>query len=86
MRLLHFELMKFVIRKASTATSRFSSKEFSKLQSQFTNNVVTVVEIEEIPPELILNWDQTGLKIVPASAWTMEQQGSKRVAAVGISN
>ena len=71
--------MKFVRRKATTVTSRFSSEEFSKLQSQFPNDVVTVVEIEEIPPELILNWDQTGLKIVPAFVWTMEQQGSKRV-------
>ena len=30
-------------------------------------------------PELILNWDQTGISPVPGSSWTMEVKGSKRV-------
>ena len=41
------------------------------------------MEIEQIPPELILNWDHTGIKIVPSSSWTMEQQGTKHVDLVG---
>ena len=36
--------------------------------------------------ELILNWDQRGIKIVPSSTWTMERQGSKRVEAVGVND
>ena len=39
--------------------------------------------MEEIPAELILNWDQTGIKIVPSNTWTMDQQGSKQVEAAG---
>ena len=31
--------------------------------------------MKEIPTELILNWDQTGVKIVPSSTWTMEAVG-----------
>lgn len=42
--------------------------------------------MEEVPPELILNWDHTGISIVPGSAWTMELKGSKRVEIVGISD
>lgn len=42
--------------------------------------------MEEIPPELILNWDQTGIKIVPCSPWTMDRQGSRRVEMIGISD
>ena len=38
--------------------------------------------MEEIPPELILNWDQTGIKIVPTTTWTMEQCKTKRVEFV----
>ena len=38
-----------------------------------------MVEMEEIPPELILNWDQTGIKIVPSNTWTMDQQSAKWV-------
>ena len=40
--------------------------------------------MEEIPPELILNFDQTGVKIVPSSTWTMDREGSRRVEVVGI--
>ena len=36
--------------------------------------------------ELILNWDQTGIKIVPVSTWTMDRRGVKRVEIVGISD
>ena len=38
--------------------------------------------MEEIPPGLILNWDQTGIRLVPSSLWTMEQRGVKRVEMV----
>ena len=31
--------------------------------------------MEEIPEALILNWDQTAMKIVPSSSWTMEKKG-----------
>ncbi len=38
-----------------------------------------VVEMEEIPPELIFNWDQTAISIVPGSSWTMELKGTTRI-------
>ena len=63
--------MNFVKRKVTTAKSKYSVAEFQCLK--FLQNVVTTVEMEEIPPELILNWDQTGIKIVPSSTWTMDQ-------------
>ena len=78
--------MNFVKRKATTAKSKLSKEFFSVLKSQFLNDVVSTVELEEIPAELILNWDQTGIKIVPSSLWTMDKQGAKRVEVVGISD
>ncbi len=42
--------------------------------------------MEEIPPEMILNWDQTGVKIVPTSCWTMNIAGAKRVEVTGLSD
>ena len=39
--------------------------------------------MEEIPDDLVLNWDQTGIHYVPVSDWTMEKTGSKRVEIVG---
>ena len=57
--------------------------EFERLKEEFLQDVVTTVEMKEIPSELILNWDQTGIKIVPSNTWTMEEQGSKRVDVAG---
>ena len=42
-----------------------------------------VMEMEDIPAELVLNFDQTGIKYVPMSSWILEKEGSKRVALVG---
>ena len=39
--------------------------------------------MEEIPPELILNWDSTAIRIVPSTTWSMEKQGAKRVEVIG---
>ena len=75
--------MNFVQRKVTTAKSKHAVAEFRELKEQFLAEVVATVEMEEIPSELILNWDQTGIKIVPSSTWTMEQRGTKRVDLVG---
>ena len=42
--------------------------------------------MEEIPPQLVFNWDQTGISVtvVPGSAWTMDLKGSKCAEIVGI--
>ena len=38
------------------------------------------------PPELVLNWDQTGIHLVPASTWTMNKEGSKRIEVSGVND
>ena len=42
--------------------------------------------MEEIPPQLIFEWDQTGIKLVLSTSWTMNEQGAKRVELVGLSD
>ena len=71
--------MEFVRRKATTSKSRPAPTEFAKVKEAFLDDVVCNVTMEEIPPELTLNWDQTGIHLVPASAWIMVKEGSKRV-------
>ena len=42
--------------------------------------VIIIIMVEDVPPHLILNWDQTGIHIVPSSSWTLEtKRGIKRV-------
>ena len=47
--------MKFVQRKVTTAKSKHTIADFTRLKEQFLQDVVAMVEMEEIPPELILN-------------------------------
>ena len=65
--------MKFVRRKATTAKSKHTPEDFAAVKQAFLNDVLAVATMEDVPPELVLNWDQTGIHLVPASTWTMDK-------------
>lgn len=56
-----------------------TNSDFQQQKCQFLEDVVSTVKMEDIPADLILNWDQTGIRNVPSSIWTMAPCGSKRV-------
>ena len=70
------ERMGFVKRRAST-NAKVSLPDFERFKAQFIFDVKAVIEMEEIPSELVINWDQTGIHYVPVSSWTMAKEGSK---------
>ena len=37
-----------------------------------------------MPADLILNWDQRGVRMVPVNDWTMTTRDSKRVSVTGL--
>ena len=81
----HFlEPMSFARRKTTTTKFRQKPQNFEAMKETFLADIVAVVEMEEIPPELILNMDQTGIKLVPARCWTMAKVGSRRVEITGV--
>ena len=47
-------------------------------------SVREVIDTKHIPPELVINFDQTGVKIVPVSNWTLAAQGTKQIDVIGI--
>ena len=75
--------MGYVKRKATTK-AKISPVFFEQLKTQFLSDVRTVVTMENIPPELIINWDQTGIKYVPISCWTLAQKGTKCLEISGV--
>ena len=77
------ERMGYVKRRASTK-AKVSVADFDSFKSQFVFDVKAVIEMEEVPGELVINWDQTGIHYVPVSSWTMAKEGSKRVEIAGI--
>ena len=68
--------MNFVKRRGSS-TAKLTVVNFEAVKEQFIINVNTAVEMEDIPPQLVFNWDQTGISTVPCSIWMMEVKGSK---------
>ena len=47
--------MNFVQRKATTAKSKYSVKTL--LKKEFLDDLVAIVQMEDISPEVVLNWD-----------------------------
>ena len=68
----------------ATTKLGISAQAFREVKAEFLRSVIEVVTMEEIPPELIFNWDQTGLCLVPTSFWTMEKKGLKHVGMKGL--
>ena len=71
--------MGFVKRRASTSAKVSLSND---LKAQFLFDIMINVRMEEIPDQLIINWDQTAINYVPSGSWTMEKSGSQRVEIV----
>ena len=52
-------------------------EKFDEVKMLFHQEIKNVIVMDEVPAELVINWDQTGLNYVPVSQWTMEQEGTK---------
>ena len=72
--------MKFVKRKATTKKSAITVSNF---KDNFLMDIKAVVVMEEVPGDMILNWDQTAVEYIPVSNWTMAIEGSKRIELIG---
>ena len=75
--------MGFMKRRANSK-SKILPDNFEEIKEQFLTDVQSVIDMEEVPPSLVINWDHTAMKIVPSSQWTMEKKGTKRVEIAAI--
>lgn len=75
----------FVKRKGTTK-AKVAVADFESLKREFVFIVKGVIEMDEVPPQLVINWDQTGIHYVPVSEWTMEKCGAQRVPIAGITD
>jgi hypothetical protein len=76
--------MNMVKRKGTTSKKTFVVENFMQEKDKYLKSIESKVEMYKIPPELVINWDQTRINIVPVSQWTMEVEGAKRVEITGI--
>ena len=76
----------FVQRKVTTAKSKHTDINLRALKHQFLTDFHSTVSMEEIPPELVLNWGQTGdghpvsafVLLDNASMWCEESENNRR--------
>lgn len=70
--------MGYVKRKCSNA-GKISVTRFAELQEVFFADIKAQVLMNDIPDELVINWDQTALPLVPTGEWTMHRAGEKMI-------
>ena len=59
-----------------TTKSNVAVADFEVQKEAFLSDIAAIVVMEEIPPDLIIiNWDRTGLNLIPSSSWTMGKKG-----------
>jgi len=74
--------MGFVKRRGNTK-SKVLVEHFEQRKEFFLLEFNNALEMDEVPMELVINWDQTGINYIPVSSWTMAQEGTKRVEIAG---
>ena len=74
--------MNFTKRRASTKCGH-SADELEKEKEAFLSQVLDAVGLNDIPQELIFNWDQTGINLVPTALWTLDKKGKKQIKIAG---
>ena len=70
-----FARMNFVKRRKTSSKLGIPDKARKEIEFLFLHEIVTKVEKHNIPPELILNIDQTPLKYVPVGNETLAPRG-----------
>ena len=71
-------------KRRTSSKSKVTPDNFTEIKEQFLIDVETVIDMEEVPPSLVINWDHTAMKITPSSQWMMEKRGTKCVEIAGI--
>ena len=74
--------MNFTKRQASTKSTD-PSRNIEDVKEEFLGELIQAVELNEVPLDLIFNWDQTAISLVPSSQWILDKKGAKRVAIAG---
>ena len=74
--------MKFVKRKGTKAAKKVP-ENFVELGDQFKARIHSVKTRYQIPPEMIVTFDETASKIIPTDDWTLEEQGATQVSIIG---
>ena len=72
------------VKHRGTTTAKINPDSLDNLWETFLEQIRSTVIFEDIPLDLIFNWDQNGLYYVPVSNWMMEKERAKRIEIKGL--
>ena len=70
------------VKRRATTSGKETVEDFESLKEEFLLEVKNTVCMDEIPGDMIVNFDQTGIHYIPVMPWTMEKEGVKRVEII----
>ena len=62
-----------MIKQKVSSKAKVDVEKFEALKQGFVLDIKLIVSLEEVPLDLINNWDQTGINCVPVGSWTMDK-------------
>ncbi|KAK3082872.1 hypothetical protein FSP39_007612 [Pinctada imbricata] len=71
-------------KRKGTKTVKTLPSDFEKKLTDFHQRIAMDVKKYDIPDDLIMNWDETGVNMVPVGEWTMSTCGAKQVTIKGL--
>ena len=73
-----FRRMGYVKRNGSNA-GKITVARFQEVQDEFLADIKAEVLMNDVHPQLIFNWDQTAIQLVPTGQWTMHRSKEKAI-------
>ena len=70
--------------KRKGTTSKGQTPDFPDIKLKFLQSIQQLISKYNVPPKLLVNWDQTACKYIQCGEWTMDETGSKNVPITGL--
>ena len=70
--------------KAPKELNIYLPKDFDIIQTNYLQKITDITTTDDIPDDLIINWDQTATNLLPWGNWTMEKRGKEQVPIHGM--
>ena len=73
-----------VKRRKTCGRKHVDMEHVNKMKRKFIEDIEAMQVEHGIPPELIINWDETQSNIIPSTDYTMAQKGATKVPLIGV--
>ena len=58
--------------------------DFDEIKKNYLQKIDNIVTTDEIPDNMVINWDQTACNLVPGGNWAMVKKGKEQVPIHGM--